>query len=170
MTERIGIMFGSTTSNSERTAETIWDIMRETELHDVKDGVDVLEQYEKVILVSPTWDYGALQEDYIEAWDKLKTVNWKNKSVALVGLGDQVGYGDLYQDSMSTLYETIKELGGQFVGFTSTHGHNFNESKATIGDEFVGLAIDEDNQSSLSRERIDTWIEQLRSTWSLDNE
>ena len=35
MTERIGIMFGSTTSNSERTAETIWDIMRETELHDI---------------------------------------------------------------------------------------------------------------------------------------
>ena len=170
MSERIGLMFGSTTSNSERTAETIWDIMHETELHYVKDGVDVLEQYEKVILVSPTWDYGALQEDYIEAWDKLKTVNWKNKSVALVGLGDQVGYSDLYQDSMSTLYETIKELGGQFVGFTSTHGHNFNESKATIGDEFVGLAIDEDNQSSLSKERIDTWIEQLRSTWSLDNE
>ena len=52
MTERIGIMYGSTTANSERTAETIWDIMKETELHDIKDGVDVLEQYEKIILVS----------------------------------------------------------------------------------------------------------------------
>ena len=91
MTQRIGLMFGSTTSNSERTAETIWNTMQETELHDIKDGVEVLEQYENVIIVSPTWDYGGLQEDYIEAWDKLKTVNWKNKSVALVGLGDQVG-------------------------------------------------------------------------------
>tara|TARA_B100001113_G_scaffold298235_1_gene256258 strand:- start:865 stop:1371 length:507 start_codon:yes stop_codon:yes gene_type:complete len=168
MIERIGIMFGSTTANSERTAETIWDIMKETELHDIKDGVEVLEQYNKVILVAPTWDYGGLQEDYIEAWDKLKTVNWKNKSVALVGLGDQVGYGDLYQDSMSTLYETIKELGGTFVGFTTTEGHKFEKSKATRGDKFVGLAIDEDNQSKLTQERLNTWIEKLRETWSLN--
>ena len=49
---RIGIMFGSTTSNSERTAETIWNTMQETELHDIKDGVEVLEQYEKVIIAS----------------------------------------------------------------------------------------------------------------------
>ena len=62
----------------------------------------------------------------------------------------------------------IKELGGQFVGFTSTEGHKYDQSKATRGDKFVGLAIDEDNQSSLSTERINAWIEQLRSTWSLN--
>ena len=66
MTQRIGLMYGSTTMNSERVAELIWDKMQETELHDIKDGVDVLEQYTKIILVAPTWDYGDLQEDYIE--------------------------------------------------------------------------------------------------------
>ena len=164
---RIGLMFGSTTMNSERVAELIWDRMQETELHDIKDGVDVLEQYEKVIIVSPTWDYGDLQEDYIEAWDKLQTVNWSNKSVALVGLGDQVGYGDLYQDSMNTLYETISKLGGTFVGFTSKDGHSFLQSKAIRNDKFVGLAIDEDNQSNLTKERLNTWIEDIRSSWAL---
>tara|TARA_Y100001970_G_C13720448_1_gene596355 strand:- start:97 stop:597 length:501 start_codon:yes stop_codon:yes gene_type:complete len=164
---RIGLMFGSTTMNSERVAELIWDTMQETELHDIKDGVDVLEQYEKVIIVSPTWDYGDLQEDYIEAWDKLQTVNWSNKSVALVGLGDQVGYGDLYQDSMNTLYETISKLGGTFVGFTSKDGHSFLKSKAIRNDKFVGLAIDEDNQSNLTKERLNTWIEDIRSSWAL---
>ncbi len=167
MTQRIGLMYGSTTMNSERVAELIWDKMQETELHDIKDGVDVLEQYTKIILVAPTWDYGDLQEDYIEAWDKLKTINWSNKSVALVGLGDQIGYGDLYQDSMNTLYETISKLGGKFVGFTSTDGHSFLKSKAIRDDKFVGIAIDEDNQSKLTEERVNTWIEDIRSSWAL---
>ena len=167
MTQRIGLMFGSTTSNSERTAETIWNTMQETELHDIKDGVEVLEQYENVIIVSPTWDYGDLQEDYIEAWDNLQTVNWSNKSIALVGLGDQVGYSDLYQDSMSTLYETIKKLGGTFVGFTSTDGHSFLKSEALRDGKFVGLAIDEDNQSNLTKERLNTWIQDIRSSWGI---
>ena len=167
MTERIGLMYGTTTMNSERVAELIWDKMQETELHDIQDGVEVLEQYEHVILVAPTWDYGALQEHYIEHWDNLQNVNWTNKSVALVGLGDQVGYGDLYQDSMSTIYETIKSLGGKFIGFTSTDGHNFETSQAVRDDKFVGLAIDEDNQSKLTEERLNTWIQEIRACWGL---
>ena len=153
--------------NSERVAELIWDKMQETELHDIQDGVEVLEQYEHVILVAPTWDYGALQEHYIEHWDNLQNVNWTNKSVALVGLGDQVGYGDLYQDSMSTIYETIKSLGGKFIGFTSTDGHNFETSQAVRDGKFVGLAIDEDNQSKLTEERLNTWIQEIRTCWGL---
>ena len=43
MTQRIGLMYGSTTMNSERVAELVWDKMQDTELHDIKDGVDVLE-------------------------------------------------------------------------------------------------------------------------------
>ena len=160
-------MYGTTTMNSERVAELIWDKMPETELHDIQDGVDVLEQYEHIILVAPTWDYGALQEHYIEYWDRLQNVNWSNKSVALVGLGDQVGYADLYQDSMSTIYETIKALGGKFIGFTSTDGHNFETSKAVRDGQFVGLAIDEDNQSKLTEERLNTWIQEIRTCWGL---
>ena len=167
MTKRIGLMYGTTTMNSERVAELIWDKMQETELHDIQDGVEVLEQYEHVILVAPTWDYGELQEHYIEYWDNLQNVNWTNKSVALVGLGDQVGYADLYQDSMSTIYETIKALGGKFIGFTSTDGHNFETSKAVRDGEFVGLAIDEDNQSKLTEERLNTWIQEIRTCWGL---
>ena len=168
MTQRIGLMYGSTTMNSERVAELIWDKMQETELHDIQDGVDVLEQYTKIILVAPTWDYGALQEHYIEQWDKLVlSVNWTNKSVALVGLGDQVGYGELYQDALAEIYNVLEPLGAKFVGFTSTEGHNYKKSKAVIDNKFVGLAIDEDCQRDLTEERLNSWIEEIRSSWSL---
>ncbi len=164
---RIGLMYGSTTMNSERVAELIWNKIKETELHDIQDGVEVLEQYENIILVAPTWDYGSLQEHYIEQWEKLQNVNWSNKSVALVGLGDQVGYSDLYQDSMSIIYETIKKLGGKFIGFTNTNGHNFEKSQAIRDGKFVGLAIDEDNQSKLTEERVNNWLQEIRTRWRL---
>ena len=73
----------------------------------------------------------------------------------------------MYQDSMNTLYETISKLGGTFVGFTSKDGHSFLKSKAIRNDKFVGLAIDEDNQSNLTKERLNTWIEDIRSSWAL---
>tara|TARA_B100000900_G_C20481384_1_gene675611 strand:- start:441 stop:944 length:504 start_codon:yes stop_codon:yes gene_type:complete len=160
-------MFGSTTANSERIAEAVWDTMSQTELHDIKDGVEVLEQYNKIIIVAPTWDYGELQEDYIEHWDSLKKVNWDNKSVALIGLGDQVGYTDLYQDSMSIIYDMIDSLGGTFVGSTSIEGHYFESSKAVRDGKFVGLAIDEDNQSNLTQVRINRWITDISFSWGL---
>ena len=68
---------------------------------------------------------------------------------------------------MSTLYETIKKLGGTFVGFTSTDGHSFLKSKALRDGKFVGLAIDEDNQPNLTKERLNTWIEDIRSSWGI---
>jgi len=165
MKQRIGIIYGSTTTNSERIAETIWDIFKESELHDIKDGVGVIEQYEKVILCAPTWDYGALQEDYIDAWDDLTTVNWSNKTVALVGLGDQVGYPALYQDAMAKLYNMIEPLGAKCIGFTSTKGHTFTKSDAVKDDKFVGLAIDEDCQRELTEERLNTWTKQISFCW-----
>ena len=166
MTQRIGLMYGSTTMNSERVAELVWDEMQDTELHDIKDGVDVLEQYTKIILVAPTWDYGALQEDYIEHWDNLSKVNWSNKTVALIGLGDQVGYGELYQDSMGTLHDMLEKQGATFIGYTSTEGHKHKKSKAIRDGMFCGLAIDEDCQSNLTEERLNSWIEEIRSCWS----
>tara|TARA_B100000963_G_scaffold341342_1_gene340914 strand:+ start:2232 stop:2738 length:507 start_codon:yes stop_codon:yes gene_type:complete len=166
MTQRIGLMYGSTTMNSERVAELIWNKMQETELHDIQDGVEVLEQYEHIILVAPTWDYGALQEHYIEHWDNLQNVNWTNKSVALVGLGDQVGYGELYQDALAEIYNVLEPLGAKFVGFTSTQGHNYKKSKAVIDNKFIGLAIDEDCQRDMTENRLNSWIEEIRSSWS----
>ena len=165
--ERIGLIYGSTTMNSERVAEKIWNTLQQTELHDIKDGVEVLEQYTKIILVAPTWDYGALQEDYIEQWDNLCSIDWSSKSVALVGLGDQVGYGELYQDSMGTIYDMIEPLGANFVGFTTTDGHKHKASKAIRDNKFCGLAIDEDCQSDLTEERLNTWIQDIKNTWSL---
>ena len=43
--------------------------------------------------------------------------------------------------------------------------NEFNElliSKAQIDDKFVGLVIDEDNQSDLTDERIKNWVNEIK--------
>mgnify|MGYP000388119494 CR=1 FL=1 len=96
---------------------------------------------------------GDLQDDWYEALDKLKTKNLSGKKVGLIGIGDQFGFGDTFVDGIGTIYEEIKDMGINLVGKTSTDGYSFSGSKAVVDDEFVGLVIDENNQSELTDEK-----------------
>jgi flavodoxin I len=59
------------------------------------------------------------------------------------------------------------ELGGTTVGFWSTDGYEHSDSKAIKNGKFVGLAIDEDNQSELTDERIKKWVAQIKPEFGL---
>jgi flavodoxin I len=58
---------------------------------------------------------------------------------------------------MGIIYEELKDLPCQIVGQTPTSGYSFDASKAIEHGEFVGLALDEDNESDRTDERIDQW-------------
>jgi flavodoxin I len=49
------------------------------------------------------------------------------------------------------------ENGGKLIGRWSIEGYEFDESVALEGEEFLGLALDYDNQDNLSEERIRAW-------------
>lgn len=70
-------------------------------------------------------------------------------------------------DALGILEEKISEQGGTTVGYWSKDGYDFNESKALRDGKFVGLALDEDNQSDLTEERIKAWVTQLKKEFSL---
>lgn len=65
------------------------------------------------------------------------------------------------------LSEKISELGGTTVGYWSTDGYEFTDSKALRDGKFVGLALDEANQSDLTQERIKAWVAQLKQEFGL---
>ncbi|MFN9675593.1 MAG: flavodoxin FldA, partial [Microcystis sp.] len=58
-------------------------------------------------------------------------------------------------------------LGGKTVGYWPTDGYDFNESKALKNGKFVGLALDEDNQSDLTEQRIKTWVAGLKGEFGV---
>ena len=157
----IGLFFGSTTANSERIAEILWDRLYdyECDIHDIR-SVYNMQDYDRLVLVIPTWDFGEWQEDWENILKDVSQIDWSNKTVALVGLGDQIGYSEYYQDCMGMMYDIITPLGAKTIGHTSTKGYTWKESKAIRDGKFVGLAIDEDSQPELTMGRIDNWLKE----------
>ncbi|MFQ3618596.1 MAG: flavodoxin FldA [Cyanobacteriota bacterium] len=163
---KIGLFFGTQTGNTQTIAE---QIQKEfggagvVELIDIADASpEDFEAYECVMVGCPTWNIGELQSDWEGFYDELDAIAFSGKKVAYFGAGDQIGYADNFQHAMGILEEKISSLGGTTVGYWPVDGYDFNESKAVRNGKFVGLAIDEDNQSDLTDERVKTWVAQLK--------
>ncbi len=61
------------------------------------------------------------------------------------------------------LHDVFEDLGCKMIGYTSQDGYEHDESKAIRGGKFCGLLCDEVNQEDLSNERVQNWVEQLKS-------
>lgn len=59
---------------------------------------------------------------------------------------------------MRDLYIAATEANATIIGSTSADGYTFDESTAIENDKFIGLVIDESNQSNLTNDRIEKWI------------
>lgn len=161
---KIGLFYASSTGNTEDIAKIIEANMHgfEIKLHNVADCVnDAMEQYDSIIIGASTWGEGELQDDWEDFFPNISTTDFSNKIVALFGLGDQEEYCDNFLDAMGTIYNEVTKKGAIVVGSWSADGYDFDESTAIRDGEFVGLALDEDNQDDLTNERILQWIEQI---------
>ena len=140
-------------------------------MHDIADVTQLeFADYHHVILGIPTWDFGQIQSDWEDFWDDISEVDFTGKIVALVGLGDQFGYGDYFLDAMGMLHDVIVANGATIVGHWSVEGYDFDASKALTPDQshFVGLAIDEDQQEEMTAARLNQWCEQVVAEFGLD--
>ncbi len=171
MSKKIGLFYGTTTGVTESIAETIKEIIGEdiVDLYDISEAqTQDFNEYEYIIIGCSTWNIGDLQSDWDYFFENLDEIDFNGKTVAYFGPGDQIGYGGSFQDAMGILEEKISSLGGKTVGYTSTEGYDFSDSKAVRGEnQFCGLAIDEDNQSDLTEERVIAWVEQLKKEFPL---
>jgi flavodoxin I len=170
MSKKIGLFYGTQTGKTESVAEMIRDAFGGdvVTLNDVSqtEAADLAE-YECLIIGCPTWNIGELQSDWEGIYPDLDDVDFSGKLVAYFGTGDQIGYSDNFQDAIGILEEKISEKGGKTVGYWPTDGYDFNESKAVRNGKFCGLALDEDNQSDLTDERIQAWVAQLKTEFGL---
>ena len=156
------IIYGSTTGNAAMAAETIAAKLGGGDIKEVaKASKDDLVDYENIILGSSTWGDGELQDDWYAFLPTLKSANLNGKTVAVFGVGDQFSYSSTYVNAMGELYDAAKAAGAKIIGETSTEGYSFDESTAVRDGKFVGLALDYDNQDTLSVDRITDWINQI---------
>ncbi|MGA1932480.1 flavodoxin [Arcobacter sp. YIC-464] len=157
------IFYTTSTGNSTEIANKIAEELNGIEVFDLSSNLDKIAEYEKVIIGCSTWGDGELNDDFDEVWDEFSEVDFSGKTVALFSLGDQEGYGDTFADALGIIYEQVSQKGANVIGFTSTDGYDYDESKAEIDGKFAGLVIDEDNQDDLTDDRIKSWSEDIKN-------
>ena len=165
---KIGLFYGSTTCYTEMAAEKIRALIGPelVDIHNIKDvSLRRMEDYEILILGISTWDFGELQEDWESRWEDIQDLHLEGRIVALFGLGDQLGYGEWYQDALGLLHDQLVPKGVKLVGYWPNEGYEFDASRALIDDgrHFVGLALDDANQYDQTESRIEQWVEQILS-------
>lgn len=157
------IFFASSTGNSEEIASKISSKLDGIEVFDLAGTkIDKINNYDKIILGGSTWGDGELNDDWEDAWADFCKLDLSNKTIALFGLGDQESYSDEFCSALGIIYEQINSMGAKIIGFTSIKGYYHDSSKAQLEDKFVGLILDEDNQSDLTDERIENWTNEIK--------
>lgn len=163
--KKIGVFYGSTTGNTESVANLIAGKLgvAAADVHDIgKVTKELAESYDALILGSSTWGAGDMQDDWYDGVKVLKEANLSGKIVALFGLGDSDSYSDTFCDGMGGIYEELKGSGCKFVGTVPTDGYTYDDSTSVVDGKFVGLALDETNESDKTEERVDKWVNEIK--------
>lgn len=176
----VGIFFGTDTGHTRRFAKSIAKILgpetADKPVNVRNANVQDMLAYDVLILGTPTYGDGELPGkstgNMTDSWEeflpKLNGSNFTGKQIALYGLGDQNKYSKNFASAMRHLYDAFGSCGAEFIGKWSItdNEYNFIHSNAVIDDHFIGLVLDEANQSALSSNRISSWLETLEFAWS----
>lgn len=166
---KIGIFYGSTSGITETIAMTLREKLGASicDIYSMEEDFDEYSQlleYEYLLLGCSTWGAGEVQNDWREPLFEmeLEKPSFSGKTIALFGAGDQVSHGTEFASALGVMYDHFKKLGATLVGDFPNEGYSFEHSSALLDDKFVGLPIDEVNQSEKTEERITQWLESLR--------
>ncbi|RRD90140.1 flavodoxin FldA [Bacteroides heparinolyticus] len=165
--KKTGVFYGSSTGTCEELATQIAGKLgvSSADVHSVdKMTAELVQEYEVLVLGTSTWGDGELQDDWYDGMKVLKSVDLSMKFVALFGCGDSESYCDTFCDGIGILYEDLKDSGCTFLGNkVSPDDYSFSSSIAVVNGAFVGLALDEVNESHKTAGRIDAWTAELKS-------
>lgn len=163
----VSIIYSTLTGNAEEIANMISSsLSMENEVFEMSNiDLDKVKESKCVILGTPTYGSGDPQDEWFDF--DFNSLGLSGKKVAVFGLGDGSNYSDTFCNGMTYLYDKAKECGADMIDCSvSTQGYDFSESSADKDGNFIGLAIDVDNQSELSEERIKSWVSKIESKLS----
>ncbi len=165
--DNIGLFYGSDTGVTDDITKDLVALWEHDNLEVMEIGdatKEDLSKYNKLILGLSTWYDGDLQSAWEAFFDEFKTIDFTGKTVAIYGLGDQIGYAEYFVDGIGILAKEIISNGGKMIGCWPTEGYRFTDSVALVPnneDLFYGLAIDHDNESQLTDSRLTKWLHQV---------
>jgi flavodoxin I len=161
------ILYWAPGGNVEKAAKNIHDLLKDYdfEMIDlVSYDINQINNTQRFILGIATigaeiWRDAKGDNYWNDFFVKTENMSFKDKQFAFFGLGDQVLYPDHFVDALGYLKEEVEKRNGTIVGRWPVEG-------AADG-KFFGLALDEDQQDSLTPERIQKWVAQLKKEMQL---
>ena len=173
---KIGLFYGSTSGVTEEIAEKIQEEIGEencdlVNMQDDYDDHNDLLKYDYLLVGCSTWGAGELQNDWREPMFDMEVEkpDFSGKTIALFGAGDCEGHGKHFVGALGLLYDQFKALGANVVGAVSTEDYSFEKSTAIRDGQFVGLPLDEVNESEKTDRRIADWIELLKADFPIES-
>ena len=173
----IGLVYGSTNGHTARVAQQIKTLLDDrfapagaeiVELFDLAEFyLEDVTGFDFLICGAPTWNTGQLQRDWEAAIDELDALDLTNVKAAVFGLGDQVGYPDTFGDALFFVADHLRSRGAILVGHWPVTGYDFTSSWAVEDGQFLGLMLDEDNQSELTEARLEAWLDDVATAFQL---
>lgn len=165
---KIGIFYGSSSGVTKKIVKEIRKLM-DIDKEDIYDVEDIergelthkISEYDFVILATPTYKLGDIQKSWEKHLKELGEIDFKNRYLALVGIGNQERFAQTFVSGMGILYYYVKNNNIKLIGKTNTDGYDFLASSAVERNKFFGLAIDYKNQKELTDTRIENWVKQL---------
>lgn len=159
--EKVKVIYGSSNGNTQEAATLIATELG-GEAINVSSATPADFNSELIVLGTSTWGIGDIQDDWSAALPMLDKVDWSGKKVALFGLGDQMSFGDSYIDGVRDIYDRVTAHQVPVIGEWRIDGYQHSGSRAVIDGQFIGLALDADNQAEMTPQRVREWCKQLR--------
>jgi flavodoxin I len=161
------LFYGTQSGMTQDVAEQIQAAMPDliSEVIDIsRSSPEEIQNESLLILGSSNWGDGELTDDWDFFWPKMDQIDFTGKQVALFSVGDSYSYCDHFCSAMRIFYDKVLERGATIVGRGGHESeYDFSHSDAVIGGYFVGLAVDELNESDKTAPRIDEWSQRVRS-------
>lgn len=162
-----GTMTGNTTTVAEAIQSALPDLIDEIKCVD-KAKADDFRSCDLLVLGGSTWGDGELTDDWVDFLPQLDQIDFEGKAVALFGVGDQVSYTYNFVSAMKVLYDKVIERGARVIASNvPTDGFEFAHSESVVDGKFIGLVIDEMNESDLTQSRIENWAATVRAEAAL---
>ncbi len=167
--KKIGLFYSFNSKKTARIAGIIHNNFTSDDVQDV--NVDDINKgnfpdFDIMILGVPTWFDGELPNYWDELMPALEEIDFSGKKIAIFGLGDQKGYPENFCDAIGIMALFFEEKGARIVGKQPLAGYTFETSKAVRNNEFLGLPLDQENQSRLTVGRIENWVALLKSEFN----
>lgn len=161
--DKTGLIYSFNTRKTSQAAEKLAQELGDSieKLNAETITAEQFLSFKNLIVGVPTWFDGELPNYWDEFIPALEDLNLKGKKIAIFGNGDQKGYPENFVDGIGIMAKIFESRGAKIVGFTPVKGYQFETSQAVRGDQFTGLALDFENQSSQVTPKIKKWVAQI---------